>query len=606
MRPLQEWIHLIEEGAGSRWIRSLLFVVFLIGLATLYNHRCFRHFSNPEAMDAAQLARNISEGRGFTTDFIRPVDLHFLKQARGKTFLTEAQPDLANAPLYPWLLAAWMRVGGFDFRIGADLVEAGEDYDPERRIACFNQFLFVGVILGTWWLARRLFDPFVASVAAALLTGTDLLWRYSISGLSTCLAMLLVVLLAHLLVSVERSSEEEVGAGWKPLMAAAGLGLTVGALGLTRYAAAWLILPVVLCVTVWLGSRGFAAGLAVLAGFLLVMAPWCARNYGLTGLAFGTAGLAVHQETTRFPGNLVERLMNPEDGKTQRDIRQVGPGEYWAKLQAKLPDELRVSLPALGGNWITACFFTGLLIPFRRLGLTRLRWFTAASAVFLLLVQALGRTRWGVESPVVNSDDLLVLLAPLVFVFGGGTFSVLLGRGDSSPMMTRRIVAPLFVGVLCLPLVFRLYGGESGRFAYPPYYPPIIQERGSWMGEDELVMTDVPWAMAWYGDRASIWTPSEFGPGFLQIDREKRVSAVYLTARTLDGALVSEMLRGQDPALGRFAAEAIVNREVPPGFPLEHAFAEGFPFQLFLSDRPRWRQREVPDVELNSRKTGDK
>lgn len=591
MRTLQEWIHLLEEGEGVRWLRGLLAVFVLIGLATLYNHRCFRHFSNPEAMDAAQLARNLAAGKGYTTDFVRPAALYLLRRETGRSFLDEPHPDVANAPLYPWLLSGWMRIAGFDYAIGD--AEGFEAYEPELRIAWFNQFLFILTLLSTWLLARRLFDPLVAWVAAGLLAGTDLLWRYSISGLSTCLAMLLVTVLAHLLVSLERSGDDEKPPNWRWLGLALALGGVAGALGLTRYSCAWLLLPLVGCVSVWLGARGFAAGVAVLTGFLIVMTPWCARNFGLTGLAFGTAGFAVHQETTRFPGDVVERLMNPEDGNTQWDIRQVGLGEYGAKLQEKLPEELRLALPALGGNWIAMFFLVGLFLPFHSRTRGRLRWFVLICLLFLVVAQSLGRTHWGGLAPRVNADDLLVVLAPPVFVFGAGLFVVMLGQLDVLPVLARRVGAPAFVVLLCLPLGFRLYAGERSRLAYPPYYPPIVQEWSGWLEPTELLMTDVPWATAWYGDRRSVWLPAEFGPGFLQINREKPVAAVYLTALTMDRPLVTGLMRGRESALGRFVAEAVVNEEIPPGFPLPHAFAEGFPYQLFLADRPRWRRSDA-------------
>ena len=41
--------------------------------------------------------------------------------------------------------------------------------------------------------------------------------------------------------------------------------------------------------------------------------------------------------------------------------------------------------------------------------------------------------------------------------------------------------------------------------AYPPYYPPNIQKIADWMKPDELMMSDVPWAVAWYGNRPSVW-----------------------------------------------------------------------------------------------------
>jgi len=349
-------------------------------------------------------------------------------------------------------------------------------------------------------------------------------------------------------------------------------------------------------------------GFVVLAGFALTMSPWLARNYSLTESVFGTAGMRVHQLTVRFPGDTVERLMNPEDAGSPRDIRQVGLGEYWAKLDEHLPAALQKDLPSFGGNWVVAFFLVGLLVPFRNLSLARLRWWVAGSLFLLLVAQTLGRSHWGTLVPEVNTDNLLVVLAPLVFMMGAGLFAVIVNQSEMSPLFTQRILGPGFVLVMSLPLVVKLTNGEANRFAYPPYYPPIIQERGSWMAADELTLSDVPWAMAWYGDRQCAWMPASFGPGFLDLHRRKPVSAAYLTSLTLDRKLVTGQLRGSDPAVGRFAAEAVVNEEIPPGFPLKHAFAEGFPFQLFLSDRPRWKTRSQTNSvsAVNVEKTSKK
>ena len=155
-------------------------------------------------------------------------------------------------------------------------------------------------------------------------------------------------------------------------------------------------------------------------------------------------------------------------------------------------------------------------------------------------------------------------------------------------------VAGVFIGILSLPLVVSLVNGRPSPWAYPPYHPPIIQERAKWMAETEMMMSDMPWAVAWYGRRDCAWLPGEFGRGFGAVYSERSVHAIYLTALTLDQKLVSGLLHGPDPDWGRFAADAVVKEEVPPGFPLKHAFAEGFPFQLFLTDRPRWQEEKTP------------
>src|SRR5690349_21703974 len=80
MTRLQEWIHRFELGQGSRYLRGGLLCLTLGTLAVAYNWRSFHNLSTQEAMDAAQLARNLSEGRGYTTLFVRPLSLYLVKK----------------------------------------------------------------------------------------------------------------------------------------------------------------------------------------------------------------------------------------------------------------------------------------------------------------------------------------------------------------------------------------------------------------------------------------------------------------------------------------------------------------------------------------------
>ena len=43
--------------------------------------------------------------------------------------------------------------------------------------------------------------------------------------------------------------------------------------------------------------------ITALGTFLIVMTPWLARNYDLSGTPFGTAGYAVFENTSQFPPN---------------------------------------------------------------------------------------------------------------------------------------------------------------------------------------------------------------------------------------------------------------------------------------------------------------
>jgi hypothetical protein len=124
MQPvgLQEWIHKLEEGEGTKYIRLAFFLLALLGITALWHIREAKNFSAPEAMDAAQLGRNIAQGRGYTTLNIRPLSIALLEARLGRQTpesLTKPHPDLANAPVYPAILAGLMKVFSFDWQISS-------------------------------------------------------------------------------------------------------------------------------------------------------------------------------------------------------------------------------------------------------------------------------------------------------------------------------------------------------------------------------------------------------------------------------------------------------------------------------------------------------
>jgi len=221
MIRLQEWIHKFEVGEGTRWVRLLAAILALLALGAWYDWREYKNFSAQEAMDAAQLARNIAEGQGFTTDFVRPFSLYLVAGHQTRTrqrtndfsLLKSGHPDLANPPVYPLILAGLMRVLPFDYNIANP--KNFQRYQPELIIAFLNQALFLVAIVMVFRLANRLFDASVAWVSSIILGGSDLYWRFSVSGLSTMLLLVIFLALVWCLVVMEEAGREGArGGGW--------------------------------------------------------------------------------------------------------------------------------------------------------------------------------------------------------------------------------------------------------------------------------------------------------------------------------------------------------------------------------------------------------
>ncbi len=629
---LQEWIHQMEVGGGTRYVRLAVAIFGFLALALLYDLFEYQNLSAPEAMDAAQVARNLSRGNGFTTQFVRPLSLHLVEQhqqSRGVLtndfgMLNEGHPDLANPPLYPLMLAGAMRVLPFHYEIPRG--RQFRHYQPDLMLALVNQALFLVLAWLTFLLARRLFDPSVAWGAVIALVVSELLWRISISGLPTMLLSNILVLLVICLSTLERRAAELPEARRPLILLGLAAGLLVGLGALTQYSFGWLIFLVGLFLAAYVPRSRWAVTLAAVFAFLLVFSPWLVRNHSLSGEWFGTAGYACLEDIYPLKGDEIERSLevpkaesNPADAALRKVI-------------VNLPPLLQNQVVALGANWLTPFFLVSLLVPFMDPGRNRLRWFVAAALLLGLIVQALGKSNLASDSPA-KDGHLLVVLTPLVCIFGFAFFATLLDQLPLTLFRGREVVTAAFLVLLALPLILTLLPPRRIIHAFPPYHPLYLQIMSDWLDKDEMMMGDLPWANAWYGDRQCVWLPLNLSDpqhqnDFYAInDRRKPVRAIHFTHRTLDEPMLTRFY--SDPAEGSWEHfvfgliqahsrirqslrqnapegpvpeklqanimafwEATFHQLAPEGFPLKQcplSYVQAG--QLFLTDRDRWSHK---------------
>jgi hypothetical protein len=599
---IQTLIYKLEAGAGPRFFRVTALLLAVVALVMRYDVHAYRNLATPEGMDAAQLARNISEGKGYTTLFIRPLSLYLVqKHSEGGTpraltnsnfdfaHIKTAHPDLANPPVYPVLLAGLMKVLPFHYAVDlkkpfwSDNGRFGR-YQPDFLIAVFNQILLVAAIVLTFFLARKLFDAGVAWLSAILMIGCELLWRFSVSGLSTMLLLVIFLGLTWCLVKTEEFAREPQPRPGRLLGLAVMAGVLTGMGALTRYAFGWTIIPVVAFLVLFSGQKKALHALAALGAFVLVLTPWVVRNFAVSGTPFGTASFAAAETTLLFPQFQLERSIHPDFGH----LLWLTP--YLHKLVANGQSILTNDLTRFGGSWATLLFWAGLLLSFRSVAVRRLRYFLLFCLGTFTVVQALGQTQLSVESPEVNSENLLVLLAPLVFIYGVSLFLTLLEQMNLPALQLRYPIIAAFVALSCLPMFFVMLPPKTSPVAYPPYFPPDIQQTAGWMKENELMMSDVPWAVAWYGQRQCVWLTLNAQDDFNAVNYwMKPVQALYLTPETMDSRFVSDWVRTRDYSWGSFILQVVTQNQIPPSFPLRIAPKGFLPERLFLTDRERWK-----------------
>jgi hypothetical protein len=256
------------------------------------------------------------------------------------------------------------------------------------------------------------------------------------------------------------------------------------------------------------------------------------------------------------------------------------------KLLVNLQEIVGKELPLAGGNWLGAFFLVGLLIPFRNPALGRLRIFVVAALAWWSLVEALGRTALSSDSPSINSENLLVIVAPLLFSYGAGLFYVLLDQLSLESGDIRAAIVGLFVVAMSLPLVLAVLSPPQIP-NNSPYSPKHLQVTARLFTEKECLMSDIPWAVSWYGQRPCLWLTLDDGEGFQQANAIKPINALLLTQKTTDSPLLRQ-LTGATNSWGRFFWDCWAHGEVPSGFPLQKAPVGFLPDQMLLSDKVRW------------------
>ena len=587
IHDLQGTIYRLESGRGARMIRLALALLVFCGLAVYYDTHFGVNFRGEEAMDSAQVARNLAEGRGFSTRYVRPFSLYLLARqgAGAKTLQEAAHPDLANAPAYPLFLAGLMKVlpihkeidptGGKNFQI----------YQPEAWIGAANQVLFLVALILVFQLAVKLFDEPTAWVASVAFAGSEIYWRLSASGVASMLLVVISLLLFWVLAALDGELRSETPRLSRVWGLAAGLGGLAAVGALTRYSFGWIMIPVALYLAVYGGKS--RAGLVAVPGvvFLLVLSPWMARNHALCGNPFGVAGYAAAELTSGvFPGDKLARSSNPTSG-----LGQLGARDYQGKLASNAHDILQRKMPTLGANWIFMMFLAGLLIPFHNRRLQRLRYFLLVVIPVFLVAEALGKTHLSLEAGDVSSENLLVLAAPATFIFGASFLCTLLEHLNMAPPL-RAVMVAGFAAAAALPFLVGLlvdHGSAVAYRAYPPYYPPAIRAICGWMKPGEAVMSDIPWAVAWYGDTEGVGLALDAKPEFERVSSERgNVKAVLLSAKFL-GESFRSLVGGQN-GWGGLALSVIATGKTPPGFPLAAVLPDLLPDEVVVSDSPRW------------------
>ena len=602
---VQSAVFQIEMGRGKRVIQWVLLVLLAAVLSLIYTAGQFRGLNKRESLDMAQLARNIARGEGFTTHVIRPLSLWQLQQngwniSDGATRerLINQHPDIANPPLYPFVLAELFKIlpkSVFKYN------EADHIFPAERWVILpFNQLCLLASVFIVFLLAKQLFDRRVAVTAGLLMLLSDTLWSYGVSGLPTNLLMLLLLLAIYCLFLADGrlnpAESAEAADGETPGRITGGVvALTVGSaalLGLcflTRYLAAFFLIPLAIYAARIFRGRAAAlwAGVYVVV-FLAVISPWLVRNYQVSGSLLGIAKYELINRSGAFQGEVLPRSYKPDF--TDAYSLHALTSKFLTYARADLLTNLRL----IGSDFLVFFFGVGLLYGFRRHDATRLRGVllgAIAAAIFAMALIGSDPERSG---PEINGGNLLVLLLPLVAIFGVAFFYLLLDRIPFRIQLTRGLAIGAFAALNVAPMLFTVLPPRPGPYPYPPYLPPITRYVTALFETNELGCSDLPWSIAWDGDRRALWLPmsvdelTEIG----DFVAPKGLQFMMLTPYLLDEKPQSEVLKGEYKGW-----VGLVHGQLPGNFPLKAytAIPPGTE-QILLADRVRWAKKPTEEA----------
>jgi len=599
MNFIQRLVQVVEVGKAQILVRLIPLLVILLFVGGSYDLIIYHGLSDAQSMDNAQLARQIVRKQGFTTEFLRPQAVaqlrdYALSQSlqtgkprdlfpsdRFPTGTPRVLPDTYNPPGYPYLLATWFYLTHPEFEQVSSSMNTGRMYSGDRWIPLLNQSFMLLTAVLIFALGRRLFDDRVAWMSMVAFLGTELVWHYTVTALSTSVLMFLVT--ATLMCALEiccvgeacfENEDRSFTPAWLWGFATA---LLLAAACLTRLHLLVLLIP--LFVLLMVMPRGnlllFAALALVVIG---LVAPWFLHVNAVSGnplgsnvplLLYGEGDYAGNQIycTTSIPH--YERLFRAAGKKETSGFR-------W---------HFEHAWDLLGSNPFILLFGASILHQFKRRRTRLFHWLLFGCALVLIAANNLGSA----SPDALGPWNTLVVLLPCMVVIGCAFFFILLDRLNLQMKLVRNMVVTIALALTGMPLTLTLTTTSPSAFSFPPYWPPLINIFGQFAQPDEWVTTDMPWATAWYADRASLWLPDSISDFENFHDNVCPTGILLLTPVTWASPISTVTSSGEYKDWFPFVA----GLPTPANFPLSvhTATAPPIPSYSLWSDRPRWQMR---------------
>jgi 4-amino-4-deoxy-L-arabinose transferase-like glycosyltransferase len=581
---VQAFVHALEEGGWVSRINLILVLAVVTSVYVIVILNQFKGLSDAKGMDQAQVGRQLASGQGFTTLFLRPIAYGQLVRKLG-TFPPGPVPDTYNAPLNPFVDSLLLRLTKKTWEMSPHEIV----YPSDRLIAGASLLFFLISVAVNFSSAKRLFDRRLAVLGMWLVLLCDVFWNFSLSGLPQMLMLLIFSLVNYCLVRAIENRDE----GKTPLMWLGLSGVGFGLLVLAHGLAAWIFAGALVYMAFAFLPPGDILWLRVLrhpAWIPLVIVlgmegPWLLRLYDLTGNPFGVALYSGFGQLLGSESQVMRSL--------SLDTTSITFSWFRSKVQGQMLSQFASVYSYLGHSPIAPVFFVSLLHFFKRPLTASFRW-----CVFWMWFSALfGMSLFGLtEDSAIHANDLHVLFIPMAMFYGLAFVLVLWTRlANDRPEVGLKYVRWSFFGLVYVisgfPLLYMLITGGRLPILWPPYYPGNVSILGTWTEPNEIIVSDMPWAVAWYANRESVWLPDTIA-NFMDFHDYNRLNGpivgLYLTPITGDSRFFTDIEKGEYKDWAPF----ILRNVNTSTFPLQAVTAMSIGNEcIYFSDRDRWTNK---------------
>ncbi len=502
----------MDNNDNSIASRTNVFLVIRLLLGVTLSLLCFtqlfftfRGLDQPEAMDQAQIARQIARGEGMTTKNLAPFDIRVRSQESEEGLDFNHYPATGYAPLHPAMLAVAIRATGYhQFNNKRMVPDLEMVYDGDRVIATVSTIFFLLALLFSYILLKSLFDEILAATVVLLMGFSKLLLQYAVSGLAQPMLMCLFVGVVACVCAAIRA---DIYCKSKQVFFYNVLAFVLAVLMChTCRMCVWCMLGLIIFSGLYFRPKGMYAVIGVSIGIILALIP-------ITIMLQPGGGISAAFQQAFYSGfgeGNMERMLR----STDEFGLNVNSSNFFLRLLGATFSQSSTMYTHMGSIIVTPFFLLALFNRYRNPITNGLKWL-----IFSCWICACAGMALFGETSAMGVSQLSVIFTPFFAAYGVSLVFIFLARlqlGESFVSIRNLAIGTIFLissGLFLFEFPKELQTGiltsARGIPHFPPYYPNKLNaDLHNLTNPRDIIVTDQPWAVAWYADRKALWLPT--------------------------------------------------------------------------------------------------